>query len=100
MNDTARVVVTGYRRTRGFVLEHPSASLAVAGFAAATVTMVAGGRIVPPRSVIPLTTCFGLLNYNSSSNVVPGIVMLTGVTALLVLWLVAIRIHHAGRVSE
>jgi alpha-1,6-mannosyltransferase len=100
MNDTARVAVSGYRRARGFALGHPSLSLGCAGFVAATVTMVAGGRIVPPRSVIPLTSWFGLLNYNSSSNVGPGIVMLVGVTALLMLWLVAIRIHHAGRVSE
>jgi hypothetical protein len=99
MNDTSRVAVGAYRRARDVVRGHPSVSLGVAGFVAATVTMVAGGRIVPPRSVIPLTKWFGLLNY-ASSNVVPGIVMLAGVTALIVLWLIAIRIHHGGRVSE
>src|SRR5579885_1785959 len=101
MNDLARIAVRALDRGRATVRAHPSLSLGAAGFAAATVTMIAGGRIGTTGSVIPLTSWFGLLSRNAGhSSLVPACFMLAGVAVLLVLWLVAIRTHHAGRVSE
>lgn len=101
MNDLARLALRTLDSGRATVRAHPSVSLGVAGCAAATVTMVAGGRVGGPKSVIPLTTWLGLLPRNGhGSSYVPGALMLAGIASLLVLWLIAIRIHHAGRVTE
>lgn len=101
MNDIARVAVRAFDGARSIVRARPSVALGVAGFLAASVTMFAGGRIGPPRSVIPITTWLGLLARNgSNSSTGPAALMIVGIVALLVLWLVAIRIHHAGRVTE
>jgi hypothetical protein len=100
MNDLARIALRALDSGRATVRAHPSVSLGVAGFVAATVTMVAGGSIGAPKSVIPLTNWLGLLPRNGRGSSIPGALMLAGVSVLLILWLVAIRIHHAGRVSE
>ena len=101
MNDLARIALRALDSGRATVRAHPTISLGAAGFVASTVTMIAGGRIGPPKSVIPLTSWFGLLSRNGrGDSYLPGSFMLAGVAVLLILWLIAIRIHHAGSVSE
>ncbi|HEY5181367.1 MAG TPA: hypothetical protein VIJ07_16610, partial [Dermatophilaceae bacterium] len=101
MTDISRMSRRTAAVVRDAVGARPALSLATAGFLAASVTVVAGGRVGLPQSVIPLTNWLGLLPPNGhSSGDAPGAVMVLGVVALLALWLVAIRMHHSRRVSE
>ena len=101
MTDISRMSRRTAAVVRDAVGARPALSLATAGFLAASVTVVAGGRVGLPQSVIPLTNWLGLLPPNGhSSGDAPGAVMVFGVVALLALWLVAIRMHHSRRVSE
>jgi hypothetical protein len=81
----------------------PAISLGVAGFAAATLTVVAGGRIGTVKTVIPLSSWLGLLavnNAGSEGDFVPGTLMLAGIVALILIWLLAARVTRTKRVSE
>jgi hypothetical protein len=102
MNDLARIALRTGRAVRVGVAAHPAPSLAVAGFAAASLTEVAGGQVGTVKSVIPLTRWFGLLSSNGhrSGDYLPGAMMLLGIVLLVVLWLVAIRLHHVGTATE
>jgi hypothetical protein len=85
-----------------WVRRHPHLSLSAAGFAAACVTVVAGGRVGTVRTVIPLTNWFGLFprNTHPRSVWIPSTVLLGGVIALVLVWLLALRVLRAGRTSE
>jgi hypothetical protein len=102
MNDLARTALRALDVTRDGIRARPSISLAVAGFLAASLTVVAGGRIGTVKSVIPLTTWMGLLSRNGyrSSDLLPGSLALAGVAALLGLWLLALRLNHSGTTTE
>jgi hypothetical protein len=87
---------------RRWIRTHPTASLGGAGFVAAWLTVVAGGRVGTVKSVIPLTSWFGLLSRNGhrKGDYLPGSLMAAGIVVLLVLWLIAIRFMLAGRLGE
>lgn len=77
----------------------PALSLAVGGFAAAALAVGAGGRIGTVKSVIPITSWLGLLSHNgfAMGDAVPGALMLTGIAALVLLWLLALRLSRPGQ---
>lgn len=86
------------RQVRG----HPFGSLAVAGFLASCLTVVAGGRIGTVKTTIPLTDWFGLLSVEGvrSGFYVPGSLQLLGIIALVSVWVVAVRLARPGRCGE
>ena len=98
MNELIRIVVRALRFALQQVRTHPATALAAAGCAAATVTVVAGGRVGTVNTAIPLTDWMGLLSIQGRGHgqYLPGALMLAGIVALIVLWLVAIRLHHSG----
>ncbi|MCU1657791.1 MAG: hypothetical protein JWO57_2447, partial [Pseudonocardiales bacterium] len=102
MNDLARTALRAFDVVRASVSARPALSLGAAGFGAAALTVVAGGRVGTVRSVIPLTTWLGLMSRNghSSGDILPGALMLVGIVALLLLWMLALRLHRAGRTTE
>jgi len=92
----ARRWVSDWVRARPFV------TLGAAGFVVTTVIVVAGGRIGPVRTTIPLTGWVGLLSRNGER---PGdywasSIMLAGLIGLVMLWLVAVRINRPQRCTE
>ena len=69
---------------------HPTAVIAATGFAASVLTVLAGGRAGTVRIAIPLTTWFGTLSHSSyrpGGSPVPGLLLLTGIVGLVLLWL-------------
>jgi hypothetical protein len=82
---------------------HPTAGYALAGFAAATLAVIAGGRTGTVRVTIPLTSWFGLLSeggYRPGGSVVPGSLLVAGVFALVLLWLALVGRPHPAVGSE
>ncbi|PZS19307.1 MAG: hypothetical protein DLM57_04340 [Pseudonocardiales bacterium] len=102
MNDLTRTVWRALLLARDRVRASPAAPLAIVGFAAATLTVVAGGRVGTVKSVIPLTDWMGLLSVQGRrpGDYLPGSLMLTGIVALVVLWIIAVRLHHGGEYPE
>jgi hypothetical protein len=102
MNDLARIGLRVLQIVRAALRARPSLSLAVAGFLAASLTVVAGGRVGTVKSVIPLTTWLGLLSRNGhrAGDYLPGSLTLAGIIALVLLWLLAIRLHHSGTTTD
>lgn len=106
MNDLAqqalRAVDGARSRVAGQVRAHPHAALAVAGFVAGSVTVVAGGRIGTVRTTIPLTNWLGLLSVNGvrPGFLLPGSLQLLGIMALVGLWALAVRINRPERCGE
>lgn len=97
-----RTALRGLGFARDRVRARPAVALALAGFAAAALVVVAGGRVGTVKSVIPLTDWLGLLSVQGrrSGDYLPGSLMLCGIIALVTLWLVAIRMHHSGTCTE
>lgn len=102
MTELARLALRVLRFLRALILAHPTSALAAAGFAAGCTTVIAGGRVGTVKSVIPLSSWFGLLSRNGhrSGEFLPGAIMLGGIMLLLLLWLVAIRFMLSGRTTE
>ena len=100
--DAYRTFVRIVTAVRATVRRHPSAALAIGGFIAASLTVVAGGRVGTVKSVIPLTNWLGLMpkSPHQVGDYIPSVVMLFGIAVLVALWLVAIRTHHAGATGE
>ncbi len=97
MDELTRTGLRGLQLAQRGVMARPAVSMAVAGFAAGALVVVAGGRLGTSRTVIPLTSWLGLMSVRrrDDGGVVPGTLMLCGIVALLLLWLVAIRLRHA-----
>ncbi|MDT4978440.1 MAG: alpha,6-mannosyltransferase [Pseudonocardiales bacterium] len=87
---------------RNGVRSHPATALAIAGFIAASVVVVAGGRIGTVKATIPLTTWLGLLSAQGrgSGDYLPGTLMLGAIIALIGLWIIAIRLFRSGERAE
>jgi hypothetical protein len=102
MNELTRTAVRSLDFVQGSVRARPAVALAIAGFAAASSVVVAGGQVGTATSVIPLTDWFGLQAVRARHGIdyLPGTLMRCGIIALLMLWLVAIRLHHSGTCSE
>jgi hypothetical protein len=102
MDELTRTGLRGLHLVQRGVLARPAVSLAVAGFAAGTLVVAAGGRLGTSRTVIPLTSWLGLMSVRrrDDGDTVPGILMLCGIVALLLLWLVAVRLRHTGAWTE
>src|SRR5438445_11125944 len=102
MNDLARTALRALDVTRDGIRARPSISLAIAGFLAASLTVVAGGRVGTVKSVIPLTTWLGLMpaKPHQVGDYLPSALMLVGIAVLVLLWLIAVRTNHAGVTSE
>src|SRR5262249_23426159 len=67
---------------------------ALAGMAASTVVVVAGGRVGPVRSATVLTHWFGLLSgesYRPGDSPLPGLALVAGLLGLVLLWLSLVR---------
>ena len=84
--------------------QHPTAAVAVAGFAASALTVIAGGRTGTVPGAVPLTTWFGILSpggYRPGGSPVPGLLLLAGIFSLVLLWLsLALRSHAATSTEE
>lgn len=102
MNELTRTAVRGLDFTRNSVRARPALFLAVGGFAAGALVVIAGGRLGVTKSVIPLTNWLGLVSVRGrrGADYLPGTLMLCGIVALLALWLVAIRLYRAGNCTE
>jgi hypothetical protein len=97
--DGGRVAATVLGRTR----QHPTAAIAAAGFAASTLTVLAGGRAGTVRIAIPLTTWFGTLShtgYRPGGSPLPGLLLLTGIFSLVLLWLGLVRRPHPATSTD
>lgn len=92
----ARVLACNLNRSR------PDWALAVGGFAAASLTVLAGGRVGTVKSVIPLTDWMGLLSVQAGrgGDYLAGSLMLVGIVFLIMLWIIAIRLHESGECTE
>ncbi len=104
MNDLAeqalRTADNARRAAASTVARRPSVWLAAGGFVAACLIVVAGGRIGTVKSVIPLTSWFGLLSRNGvASDSAPAVLMLLGTAGLVLLWVGAVRVLRPGRVE-
>lgn len=102
MNDLVQIVLRGLGAAREQVRVHAAWALGIAGFAMATLTVVAGGRVGTVKSVIPLTSWMGLLSLQGHrmGDYLPGALMLAGIVALVALWVLAIRQHGSAIGTE
>jgi hypothetical protein len=89
MNDLAEKALQGLDLTRRKVCGRPMLAFGVLGFALSTVVVVAGGRVGAARSTRPLTFWFGLQDSHGvqAGDWVPGLIMVTGVGALVLAWI-------------
>lgn len=101
-NDAFRSGLLMLGRAREVLAAHRVAALAVGGFLAGWLIVVAGGRVGTVKSVIPLTSWLGLLSRNGygSHDVLPGSLMLAGIAALLILWLLVMRARTYAQLTE
>jgi hypothetical protein len=101
MNDLAERALHGLDLARKQIIKHPVVSLAVGGFIASTVTMVAGGQIGASASATPMETWFGLLPDNGTrGDAIAGAVMFGGIVLLLLLWITAVALFKPLACSE
>lgn len=100
MNELGKFLMRALIFLRAQVRRHPAVPLAIAGFAAATLTVVAGGRVGTVTTVIPLTDWLGLLSQRGhrKGDSLPGALMVAGIVALVLLWFIAIRL--TARLTE
>lgn len=98
----AGMAVRVARTARAWVIGHPAAAFGAAGFVAALITVIAGGRVGTVRTVIPLSTWLGLLprSTHAGPGLVPAVIMLLGAVSLVVLWLFVLRRYHRDDLSE
>lgn len=95
MNDLAEQALHGLDVARKHIVAHPLPPLAASGFAAAALTVYAGGQVGPAPASIPLSRWLGLQPDNGAPHgAVPAGLMFGGIVVLLVLWLVALHPLH------
>lgn len=76
---------------------------ALAGMAASTVVVVAGGRVGPVRSATVLTRWFGVLSgesFRPGDSPLPGLALVAGLLGLVLLWLSLVRRPHPATHTE
>ena len=77
--------------------------LAVGGFVAACVAVVAGGQAGTVSTTTPLTTWLGLLSptgYQPGGSWLPALLLFLGIAALVLLWLQMVRLAASAAVGE
>ena len=83
---------------------HPTVVLvAAAGCAASVLTVLAGGRTGTVRVSIPLSTWFGLASsagYGPGGSQVPGLLLVTGIFILVMVWLALVRRPNSATRTE
>jgi alpha-1,6-mannosyltransferase len=94
MNDLAEKALQGLDVARREVIARPMLSFAVVGFAVSSVVVVAGARVGAARASRPLTSWFGLQDSHvaQAGDAVPGLVMLAGIAALVLVWLAVVEL--------
>jgi hypothetical protein len=99
MNDLAEKALHGLDVARRQVRDRPVLSLSAAGFLVSSLVVVAGGEVGAARATRPIVNWLGLQDRHGgrSADPVPGTLMLVGIVALLVLWLVAVEVAHRQR---
>jgi hypothetical protein len=87
---------------RDQVRSHPAIALSIAGFAASTLIVLAGGQVGTVKSVIPITDWMGMLSVQGRrrGDYGPGSLMLLGIAALIGIWIIALRLRHAATITE
>jgi hypothetical protein len=94
MNDLAEKALRGLDVARRQVGDRPALSLSVVGFAVSCLVVVAGGQVSAIHATRPLINWFGLQDTHGADagDALPGIVLFAGVVALVLLWLLAVKI--------
>lgn len=101
MNDLAEQALHGLDLARKQIIKRPVVSLAVGGFLASAVTMIAGGQIGASAAATPMRKWFGLLPDNGAGgDAVAGAVMFAGIIVLLLLWITAVALLKPRACSE
>src|SRR4051812_2868141 len=99
MNDLAQLALNGADATRRAVAARPVPALSFTGLVLAAVVVVTGGRIGASPSAVPIDRWLGLLP--GAEYTVEGIglasVMFAAVAALIVLWLLTLRVSRLRR---
>jgi hypothetical protein len=96
----AAMRVAGSARAR--VAARPATALAVTGFVAGWLTIIAGGQVGTVKSVIPLTSWLGLMSRDGqrAGDYAPGAIMLAGIVVLSLLWMWTLRLVRTRSMSE
>src|SRR3954454_21405460 len=94
MNDLAEKALHGLDVARRQVADRPVLSLSVAGFAVSCLIVVAGGQVSAIHATRPLFNWLGLQDTHGADagNALPAIVLFAGILALVLLWLLAVKI--------
>jgi len=101
VNDLAEKALQALAVTRRSVAARPAPALATAGFIAASVTVVTGGRLGAAPAAVPFTNWFGLqpsANYRLTGTGL-AVGMLVAIAALIALWLLALALVARGRLA-
>jgi hypothetical protein len=101
VNDLAEKALQALAVTRRTLADRPAPVLAAAGFVAASVAVVTGGRLGAAPAAVPLTSWFGLqpsANYRISGAGL-GAGMLVAIAALIALWLLALALAARERLA-
>jgi hypothetical protein len=102
VNDLAEKALHGLTLAQRQVRSRPVLVLAILGFAASSVTVLAGGRVGPARAARPLTTWLGLQDRHGvpSGHSAPGVIMFAALAGLVVLWVAAVELVRRAGQSE
>ena len=102
MNDLAEKAWEGVQAVGRQVARRPVPLLALAGFVAGALVVVAGGRLGAAPDALPITTWLDLLapaGYQVEDHL-PGTAIVLGIGVLLTLWTLVLHLAHRGRLGE
>jgi hypothetical protein len=102
MNDLTEKALHALNVAQAEVRGRPVVALAVGGFAAGSVVVIAGGRAAGARDTATVTKWFGLLPFHAGQRTaeVSGTLMLAALLALALLWAAAIVTVRTAGLSE
>ena len=98
--DARRAAHVLTRAGRFLFLRRPLIWLGVLGFVASVATVLAGARLNATRTVIPLTSWFGLIPSGHAGAWVAGTVQFVGLCVITLLWVITVAINRGGRLGE
>lgn len=91
MNDLAEKALHGLGVARREVSARPMLSFAVLGLVISSVVLVAGGDVAAARATRPLTSWLGLQEVHGARGRLTGAVLVAGIAALVLAWLVMVE---------